>query len=198
MSRSESHNFHIKKYLSENGPKQLGEIHDYLKKMNLGYKDRSGLLKKLATLEEYNEIEKFDQAPYPVYSVVKDAALDFANAGEQFSDREMPMPLGFGSMDENYWKRDVTLFQDDIYEKKFIKIMVTRYGFYIFASLLKNLDYWIKKTGGDKKQINSRKIWLNHALDLPKMQDMIFLWFLDHLTEGRVNEDSIKENKNNI
>lgn len=195
MSTFTIRDFQIKKYLRENGLKQLGEINGHLKKMGLAYKDNSGLTKKLGTLIKNKEIEKFDQKPYPVYSVVEDAVLDFAIAGEQFCEREMDVTSGPSGVDEDYWRNDVDLRAKDSYETKFIKILVTRYGFYVFASLLKNLDYWIKKTDGSKQQSNSRKIWLNHALDLPKNQEMIFNWFLNDLTKGRVEDSNIPENK---
>jgi hypothetical protein len=192
----EHREYQIMKFLKENGPSKFGLISKHLEKKGVAYKKTKGLANKLNTLVNQHKIKKDrEQKPYPVYSYVEDQALDFAIAGEQFCDDVMPMPLGYGNMDENYWKNDVELHPEDSYETKFIKIMITRYGFYVFAALLKNLDYWIKKTDGSRLQINSRKIWLDHALDLPKMQEMIFNCFSSYLTEDRTKEDGIPKNK---
>lgn len=191
----EQHNYQIMKFLKENGPSEFGLISKHLDKNKMGYKKTKGLAKKLNTLVRQRKIKKKEQKPYPVYSIIKDQDLDFAIAGDQFREQTMNMSFGFGNMDENYWKDDAKLYSKDNHETKFVKIMVTRYGFYVFASLLKNLDYWIKKTDGSKEQINFRKIWLDHALDFPKMQETIFNSFLDQLTEGHVKEPGIPKNK---
>lgn len=187
MSQSESRNYQIKRFLKENGPSRFNEIWKHLEREKLGYAKTKALAKKLNTLVKRHKIKRKNKnaaSPFPLYSVVENSDLNFAIAGDNF---------GFELGNPFFWNRgDVKLYPKDSYESKFIKITVVRFGFYVLASLVKNLDYWIKING---KKNDLRKIWLEHALDLSKYQKSIFDGFLHHLFEDSILEENIQENK---
>ncbi len=188
MSLSESRNYQIVKFLKDNGPSRFSEIWKHLEREKMGYAKTKALAKKLKTLVGRHKIkrkEKSTTRSFPLYSVVKNQDLNFAIAGENFGLTELSNPF--------FWnKGDVKLNSKDSYESKFIKITVTKFGFYVLASLVENLVYWIK-TNGRKNDL--RKIWLKHALDLSKYQKSIFDGFLYHLTEDSILEETIQKNK---
>lgn len=192
MYNNDRRNYEIVNFLTVKGDSEFGKISKHLESKNLGYaknKDGStntkGLAKKLITLDTQNIIKKIKHKPYPVYRALKNQEINFAIAGDNFGLVELSNTL-FRNMGE------AEIYPEDSYELKLIKKTVSKFGFYVLASLVENLDYWIK-TNGRKNDL--RKIWLKQALDLSKYQESIFEGFLSHLTEDSVNEESIQKNK---
>lgn len=174
------------KFLKENGPSRFSEIGKHLKSKKLEYAKTKGLAKRLDVLSNQHKIKRKAQKPYPLYSVIENSDLNFAIAGDAFGTSVLANPFSWNI-------GDVKLYPKDSYETKFIKITVARFGFYVLAALVKNIDYWFFKTKGSK--IDLRKIWLKHALDLSKYQDQIFDGFLYHLTENSVFNETIQGDK---
>ena len=139
------------KFLKENGSSRFSEIGKHLERKKLGYAKTKGLAKKLDTLMGHYKIKRKAEKPFPLYSIVENLDLNFAIAGDEFGLVELSSPVSWNI-------GDVKLYPKDSYESQFIKITVTRFGFYVLASLVKNLDYWIKTNG---RKNNLRKSYKN-------------------------------------
>ena len=192
MIKSDKRDVEMLTFVQANGPSRFSEIWTHLNSKELGYAKTKSLAHKLATLCKHQRLQKKSQKGHSVYSLVSDLEFEFAIAGEVFLDGLMLTELGvvFPSLEEqreilHYFDKDVQLNKEDSSETRLIKLMVTRYGFYLLAALVKSFDYWILKTNA--KQSNLRTIWLNHALDLSRLQKLFLKTcedlFLDSLTD---------------
>ena len=143
------------------------------------YNQRQGLIKKLNALVEAEVITKDNKTNPPSYSVVKDHALDSAILGERFREEFTEYAMGSVrvGIDENYWRNDVNYKLEDNFETKFVKTMVTRYGFYLLSAFVKGLEQSITNKNFDKDTL------MNHALDLVKDEKFYSQSFLSLLNE---------------
>jgi len=164
----------IKKFLRLSGPSRFKQIEDELKKNDKEYKQRQGLIKKLNHLIKNGEIKRDKKTKQrAVYSLVEDSSFDDAIKGERFRYHVSNYTMGgMVKIDENYWKNDVNYEYADSFETKFVKTMVTRYGFFLLSIFVKSFDQAVSD-----KEFN-RKIWMENALDILKNEEYVSKSFL--------------------
>lgn len=166
MYNKDSRKIEIVKCIQNNEPScTFGVIKQHLKKTGESYKTNKGLSKTLDTLENNYKlvIKNSKSKPYPTYSTVQDYSIDTAIMGDTF--RECYTSPFFSlqvDVNSDYLQKDIPINYGDSKDTKFIKSMVTRYGFYILAALIKSYEQSISRKNFD------RKIWLSNAMDLMK------------------------------
>ncbi len=179
--KAEYREIEILKCIQINQPCIFSQIRSHLEKNSLLYKgeetNRKPLSKDLVRLESSGKITKNKKTkPYPTYSMIQDYSIDTAIMGDLF---KMNFTKTFFTpvvrIGDDYIKNDIPLELGENENEKFIKSMVTRYGFYMLSVLVKSYEQSIKLTNFD------RKIWINSAMDLMKDEESISSDFLNLL-----------------
>jgi hypothetical protein len=157
----------------------FGDIKKHLEKMKVGFntKNNMPLSRKLKELEKSKKIRINRKIkPYTTYSIIKNNSSDIAIMGDMFRKnftKTFFTPVV--RIGDDYIKKDIPLRSADNENEKFIKSMVTRYGFYMLSVLVNSYEQSIKLKNFD------RKIWINNAMDLMKDEESISNDFLNLL-----------------
>ena len=170
----------ILKFVQEHEPCTFGEIKKYLikgkKYFDVDENNNKPLARELESLTPDRITRDPKTKPYPTYRIVQNYSLDTAIMGESFRENYVDIFLSSRiGIDENYLEKDMPFEPWDSNDKKFIKSMVTRYGFYMLSILIKSYEQSITRKHFD------RKIWIQNAIDLMKDEPMISRSFLNSL-----------------